>query len=60
MMADSWKTDGNCNECRRQKYCKKQCTKAYQRGQMELRIATAKAMVEIYGKHDLMYPIVRR
>ena len=27
-MADSWKTDGNCDECRRQKYCNKRCTKA--------------------------------
>lgn len=25
-MADSWKTDGNCKECRRQKYCSKECT----------------------------------
>ncbi len=25
-MADSWKTDGNCNECRRQSYCGKPCT----------------------------------
>jgi len=26
-MADSWKTDGNCAECRRKNYCKKQCSK---------------------------------
>lgn len=25
-MADSWKTDGNCDECRRKNYCKKVCT----------------------------------
>ena len=24
-MADSWLTDGNCKECRRQKYCNKPC-----------------------------------
>ena len=25
-MADSWKTDGNCSECRRHSYCSKQCS----------------------------------
>ena len=24
-MADSWLTDGNCKECRRRKYCSKEC-----------------------------------
>ncbi len=26
-MADNWKTDGNCNECRRKNYCGHKCTK---------------------------------
>lgn len=26
-MADSWLTDGNCNECRRKNYCTKGCKK---------------------------------
>lgn len=25
-MVDSWKTDGDCNVCRRRKYCSKQCS----------------------------------
>ena len=25
-MADNWLTDGNCNECRKNKYCKKSCS----------------------------------
>lgn len=25
-MADSWKTDGNCKECRRREYCNKACS----------------------------------
>lgn len=29
-MADSWKMDGNCDECMRKRYCKQSC-KAYQR-----------------------------
>lgn len=24
--SDQWKSDGKCSECRRQNYCKKQCT----------------------------------
>lgn len=27
-MADSWLIDGNCENCRRNNYCKKPCTKA--------------------------------
>lgn len=29
-MADSWLTDGNCNECRRRNYCTKRCKKSKQ------------------------------
>lgn len=25
-MADSWMTDGNCDNCRRKSYCSTQCT----------------------------------
>jgi len=25
-MADSWKTNGDCKECRRKNYCRKVCT----------------------------------
>lgn len=25
-MADSWKIDGNCENCRRKNYCSKPCT----------------------------------
>lgn len=31
-MADNWKTDGNCNECRRRDYCNKMCRLARERG----------------------------
>lgn len=27
-MADSWLTDGNCSNCRREKYCSTPCKKA--------------------------------
>lgn len=27
-MADSWLTDGNCNNCRRKNYCSSRCKKA--------------------------------
>lgn len=32
-MTDSWKTDGNCNECCRKNYCNKMCRLARERGQ---------------------------
>ena len=30
-MEDSWLIDGNCENCRRNNYCKKACTKAKRR-----------------------------
>ena len=27
---EQWKTDGDCNKCRRQEYCKKPCKKSRQ------------------------------
>lgn len=27
-MSDSWETDGNCEQCRKEKYCRKLCTAA--------------------------------
>lgn len=35
-MADSWLVDGNCNNCRRKKYCSTQCSKARQRAKTML------------------------
>lgn len=55
-MADSWKTDGNCAECRRQKYCSKSCTKNRQRIQMELMAKTAEFMARKQMKQGIQYP----
>lgn len=35
-MADSWLIDGNCNKCRRKKYCSSPCTKASRRRKNQL------------------------
>ena len=37
MSAEAWKDTGDCRECRRQKYCKNQCSKAKAREQAEAR-----------------------
>ena len=55
-MADSWKTDGNCNECRRQDYCNKQCRLARERGMRLLRAKMAEAMQRVRQEHDTKYP----
>lgn len=44
-MADSWKIDGNCKECRRKKYCSKPCTKNNGRREEMLRKAVMDAML---------------
>lgn len=50
-MADSWLTDGNCSECRRNKYCNKKCKK---RVQVEKRREYSTAM-ETTGMERLLY-----
>lgn len=35
-MADNWKTDGNCSECRKQNYCGNPCKAALIRRQEEI------------------------
>lgn len=60
-MADSWKTDGNCNECRRKDYCNKQCRLARQRMKAMVYSAFTKTPVgKVYDQiidsqyHDFM------
>lgn len=42
-MADSWLTDGDCNVCRRKKYCSTECKRH--------RIKRQKAMTSIVMNH---------
>lgn len=48
-MADSWLTDGNCEECRRKNYCQKSCTKNKRRGNMIINNAVRKVLNERVG-----------
>lgn len=36
MSEEQWKSDGNCNECRRQNYCKTECTQHKRRFKVDL------------------------
>ena len=46
-MQDSWKSDGDCEKCRRAKYCKKQCKASFLRCQHLLREAYKKYKQEV-------------
>lgn len=54
-MADSWKIDGNCNNCRRKNYCSKSCTLSKRRKDMVISQAINKAM-----GLDKIYDAMRR
>lgn len=58
-MADSWLTDGDCKECRRQKYCRKPCARARERSDRELKEAVVKAMLGIRKEHNIQYPFIK-
>lgn len=53
-MADSWLTDGNCENCRRKNYCSTECKLARQRNKAILAGAVANVMV---GVMTGVYPI---
>lgn len=44
---DQWKLDGDCNDCRRQFYCKKECL-AFKKKMKEI---TEKAVREYISRH---------
>lgn len=46
-MADSWLTDGNCDNCRRKNYCSTKCKLARQRDKSELAGVVANAMIGV-------------
>lgn len=41
---EQWLAEGNCEICRRNKYCKKLCTATKRNAQRELAVRTAVAM----------------
>lgn len=47
-MADSWMTDGNCDNCRRKNYCSTQCKANKSREAANLRKAIMQAVVAGY------------
>lgn len=47
MFRDQWLEDGDCNKCRRKKYCTKDCKKATIRAKKELGKDIAKAMINL-------------
>ena len=47
-MADSWMTDGNCDNCRRKNYCSTQCKANKSREAANLRKAIMQAVVDGY------------
>lgn len=48
-MADSWKIDGNCTNCRRKNYCSKPCTLNKRRKELILHNATSKVLNDRLG-----------
>ena len=42
--SEQWKLDGNCDICRRNKYCSKPCTLAKRKSNIELKKSVATAM----------------
>ena len=48
-MADSWKIDGNCENCRRKNYCSKSCTLNKRMEERKLYSAVSKVLNEKLG-----------
>ena len=48
-MADSWKIDGNCENCRRKNYCSKPCTLNKRRREMMLHGVVGEALNKMLG-----------
>lgn len=46
-MADSWLTDGNCEECRRNKFCSKPCKAHKQRTMSILHSVVLRSMMRV-------------
>ena len=49
-MDERWKTDGNCEKCRRKSYCKKPCTANKRRGNRLLRDAIRDVLQDLRKK----------
>lgn len=52
-MADNWLTDGDCETCRRKKYCKTKCRKHLEREKREvseMMLSVAGGMMETWLK----------
>lgn len=41
---EQWKLDGDCNKCRRDKYCSKPCTRCNRRAKAEFKQLVASTM----------------
>lgn len=52
--ADQWLSTGNCDMCRRQKYCKKTCKAAATRNQRRSAIKDMVVMMDIWNKAATM------
>ncbi len=48
-MVDSWKLDGNCENCRRKNYCSKPCTLNKRRSSMIMHNAVRKVLNDRLG-----------
>lgn len=49
---EQWITSGNCNICRRKKYCSKPCKQAKYRQQAQLAGAITKAVIKAVGQSE--------
>lgn len=58
-MADSWKIDGNCENCRRKNYCSKSCTLNKRRTEFMTRTAVRQA-IEKATRLDKIYDAMRK
>ena len=58
-MADSWKIDGNCENCRRKNYCSKSCTLNKRRREMIFHGVVGKKLEEMLGL-DKIYDAMGR
>ena len=51
--SEQWKLDGNCDICRRNKYCSKPCTIAKRKSNIELKKYVTSAMIaSMMGRLD--------
>lgn len=55
-MTDSWKTDGDCDKCRRQSYCSKLCRPRQETNQRMMQQKVAELMNRVSEKNGLQYP----